>query len=82
MVANATNIFSSATENSGLVATLATRFLYDLDLKLKQTFHQVFCFAFVIQKCAKSHEQSQFRGRLGTAAVLAIGLYLNHRVTH
>ena len=31
-VANATNIFSLATENSGLVATLETRFLYDLDL--------------------------------------------------
>ena len=31
MVANATNIFSLATKNSGLVATLATRFLYDLD---------------------------------------------------
>ena len=32
MVANATNIFSMATKNSGLVATLETRFLYDLDL--------------------------------------------------
>ena len=31
MVANATNIFSLATNNSGSVATLATRFLYDLD---------------------------------------------------
>ena len=31
-VANATNIFSLATKNSGLVATEATRFLYDLDL--------------------------------------------------
>ena len=31
-VTNATNIFSLATKNSGLVATLATRFLYDLDL--------------------------------------------------
>ena len=31
-VANATNIFSLATKTSGLVATLATRFLYDLDL--------------------------------------------------
>ena len=31
-VANATNIFSLVTKNSGLVATLATRFLYDLDL--------------------------------------------------
>ena len=29
---DATNIFSLATKNSGLVATLATRFLYDLDL--------------------------------------------------
>ena len=32
MVANAANIFSLATKNSGLVATLASRFLYDLDL--------------------------------------------------
>ena len=32
VVANATNIFSLVTKNSGLVATLATRFLYDLDL--------------------------------------------------
>ena len=31
-VANATNIFSLATKNSSLVAKLATRFLYDLDL--------------------------------------------------
>ena len=31
MVTNATNIFSLATENSGLVATLTTKFLYDLD---------------------------------------------------
>ena len=33
VVANATNIFSLATKNSGLVTTLATRFLFDLDLK-------------------------------------------------
>ena len=33
MVTNATNIFSLATKNSGLVTTLATRFLFDLDLK-------------------------------------------------
>ena len=32
MVANATNIFSLAIKNSGLVATLATRFLYDFEL--------------------------------------------------
>ena len=32
MVANATNSFSLATKNSGLVTMLATRFLYDLDL--------------------------------------------------
>ena len=32
-VANATNIFSLATKNSSLVAKVATRFLYDLDLK-------------------------------------------------
>ena len=32
MVANATSIFSLATKTSGLVATLATRFLYDIDL--------------------------------------------------
>ena len=31
-VADVTNIFSLATENSGLVTTLATRFLYNLDL--------------------------------------------------
>ena len=31
-VANAINIFFLATKTSGLVATLATRFLYDLDL--------------------------------------------------
>ena len=31
-VANATNPFSLATKNSGLVATLVTRFLCDLDL--------------------------------------------------
>ena len=31
-VTNATNILSLVTENSGLVATLATRLLYDLDL--------------------------------------------------
>ena len=35
MVANATNIFSLVTKNSGLVATLATRFLYDLYLNWK-----------------------------------------------
>ena len=32
MVANATNFFSLAMKNSGLVATLVTRFFYDLDL--------------------------------------------------
>ena len=31
-VANATNIFSLATKHSSLVAKVATRFLYDLDL--------------------------------------------------
>ena len=31
-VTNATSIFSLATKNFGLVATLATRFLYDIDL--------------------------------------------------
>ena len=31
-VANATNIFSLATKNSGLVTTLVTKFLCDLDL--------------------------------------------------
>ena len=34
-VANATSIFSLATKTSGLVATLATRILYDIDLKSK-----------------------------------------------
>ena len=33
IVAYATNSFSLATKNSGLVTTLATRFLFDLDLK-------------------------------------------------
>ena len=32
MVANVTDICSLVTKNSGLVSTLATRFLYDLDL--------------------------------------------------
>ena len=32
MVANATKIFSLPTKNSGLVTTLASRVLYDLDL--------------------------------------------------
>ena len=32
VVANATNILFLATKNSGLVATVATGFLYDLDL--------------------------------------------------
>ena len=32
MVVNVTNIFSLMTKNSGLVPTLATRFLYDLNL--------------------------------------------------
>ena len=31
-VANVTNIFSLVTKNSSLVAKVATRFLYDLDL--------------------------------------------------
>ena len=31
-VTNATNILSLVTKNSGLVATLATRLLYDLDV--------------------------------------------------
>ena len=37
MVANATNIFSMATKNSGLVTTLEIRFLYDLDLNKKSS---------------------------------------------
>ena len=61
MVANATNIFSLATKNSGLDATLATKFLYDLELnqisKVKQTFHPILlCFH---HKFAKLHKQSQ-----------------------
>ena len=61
MVSNATSIFSLATKNSGLVATLATRFLYDIDkrVKLKQTFH-LFLLCFLHTKCAKSYKQSQF----------------------
>ena len=31
----ATNILSLVTKNSGVVATLVTRFLYDLDLRFK-----------------------------------------------
>ena len=34
MVANVTDIFSLATKNSGLEATLETRFLYDLDFSI------------------------------------------------
>ena len=34
MVANATDIFSLATKNSGLEATLETRVLYDLDFSI------------------------------------------------
>lgn len=34
MVANATDIFSLATTNSGLEDTLETRLLYDLDLSI------------------------------------------------
>ena len=48
-VTNMTNIFFLATKNSGLVATLVTRFLYDLHLGkiikrviLKQIFHLFF----------------------------------------
>ena len=48
MVSNATNIFSLATKKSSLVATMATRILYDLNLNkrvtLKQTFHLIFHF--------------------------------------
>ena len=52
-VANATNIFSWATKNSGLVATLLTR---------KQTVHLILlCFRH--KKCAKSHKQSQFTSK-------------------
>ena len=44
-VTSATNIFSLVTKNSCLVATLVTRFLYDLvlNLKLKQVFHVPNC---------------------------------------
>ena len=44
-VTRVTNVFSLATKNSCLVATLVTRFLYDLDLnlKLKQIFHVPNC---------------------------------------
>ena len=65
-VTNATNIFSLATKNSGLVATLATRFLHDLDLnsksKVKQTFHLILlCFHHT--KRAKSQKQSQLTSK-------------------
>ena len=62
-IANVTNIFSMATKNSGLVATLETRFLYDLDLNKKSSWTNFFilsCFIIVIKKCAKLHKQSQF----------------------
>ena len=39
-VTNATNIFSLAMKNSGLVTTLATRFFYDLDLRWLNTIFQ------------------------------------------
>ena len=52
-VANATNIFSWATKNSGLVATLLTR---------KQTVHLILL-CFCHKKCAKSHKQSQFTSK-------------------
>ena len=42
MVTNVANIFSLATKNSGLVASLVTRFLYDLDLHLKRKVEQTF----------------------------------------
>ena len=52
-IANATNIFSWATKNSGLVATLRTR---------KQIVHLILlCFRH--KKCAKSHKQSQFTSK-------------------
>ena len=53
MVANATNIFSMATKNSGLVATLETRFLYDLDLNKRVVETNIFilsCFIILIKK--------------------------------
>ena len=52
-IANATNIFSWATKNSGLVGTLRTR---------KQTVHLILlCFRH--KKYAKSHKQSQFTSK-------------------
>ena len=77
-VANATNnyIFSLPTKNSGLVATLVTIFLYDLDpnnldvcfnftlLIIKRVkLKQTFhliLLCFHRKKCVKSHNQSQF----------------------
>ena len=58
--------FSLATKNSGLVGTLATRFLYDLDLtlksKVKQTFY-IILLCFHHKKYAKLHKQSQFTSK-------------------
>ena len=73
LIVSHTAIFSSATKNSGLVTTLATRFLDDLDLnskrvKLKQTFHlMLLCFHH--KKCAKSHQQSQFTSKFIATSV-------------
>ena len=45
MVANVTNFLSLANKNSGLVATLATRFPYELDLNWKSKGKtNIFCY--------------------------------------
>ena len=61
-----TNIFSLATLSTGLVVTLATRFLYDLDLSFKsivKTNIHIILLCFRHKKCAKLHKQSQFTSK-------------------
>ena len=58
-----------------LVATLATKFLYDLDLnetsKVKTNIHLILlCFRH--KKCAKSHKQSQFTSKFIPTSVRKI----------
>ena len=75
MVANVTNIFSFVTKNSGLVATLATRFLYDLDLNQKSIKVETNIFI-LSKKRAKSHKQSQFTPRSDGSHSCVILLHL------
>ena len=86
MVANATNILSLATKNSGLVATLDTRFLSCNRVKFKQTsiaLKALICkgdkmkFSSYLlcrchKKCAQSHKQSQFTSKFILTSVFDI----------